>query len=68
MGPPFWLNSVKPARGFKKSAVLVIIIDFLSPVDLRSRSVDSCGRSWSGETPQELATRRLSASQEEFVL
>jgi hypothetical protein len=41
---------------------------YWNPVDLRSRRVDSCGLSWSGETPQELATRRLSASKEEFVL
>jgi hypothetical protein len=26
---------------------------FLKPVDLRSRRVDSCGRSWTDETPQE---------------
>jgi hypothetical protein len=28
----------------------------------------SCGNSWPGETPQELATRRLSASPEEELL
>jgi hypothetical protein len=28
----------------------------------------SCGISWTGETPQELATRRLSDSKEEFDL
>jgi hypothetical protein len=32
-----------------------------NPVDCSGRREDSCGISWTGETPQELATRRLSA-------
>jgi hypothetical protein len=35
---------------------------FLNSVDWSGRREDSCGSSWTGETPQELATRRLTAS------
>ncbi|MCM3664612.1 hypothetical protein M3204_09370 [Mesobacillus subterraneus] len=34
----------------------------INPVDWSGRRADSCGISWTGETPQELATRRLTAS------
>jgi hypothetical protein len=54
-------QSVKIEKNVKIKAVLTVIV-FLSPVDCSGRRVDSCGISWTGETPQELATRRLSAS------
>jgi hypothetical protein len=40
---------------------MLALILFSKPVDWSGRHVDSCGISWTGETPQELATRRLSA-------
>jgi hypothetical protein len=43
-------------------AVLRPNVDFLSSVDCSGRGEDPCGISWTGETPQELATRRLTAS------
>jgi hypothetical protein len=36
--------------------------DVFTPVDCSGRREDSCGISWTGETPQELAPRRLTAS------